>query len=326
MCLGRHQLQDLIRDVLLEECLLRESSAQDQTKAAYKAIFMAGCPAAGKGTVKDVIIQAFPFASSIFKDVNVDTMYEFLLKKHKVGLQDPATSRATTPYPEGHPLADIIDVVPEEEAEAFRAERSSYRSAAAKHMGRAKAAVTGGAHGMNPKHLGLDPSEYSGPKKRKESATSRLEDFVNNGLGVIIDGTAANFDRVTREKQLLEDMGYRTMMIVVKVPAEEAVGRNIGRGEKDRRSIGHDVLYRQCLQLVGGVDPKDPEGEPIVGVLDKYRPIFGEDNFIEIDNTLPTSETVTPEVKSKVSKFLSQPLSSIAQEREDLKLKAKQRS
>ena len=65
-------------------------------------------------------------------------------------------------------------------------------------------------------------------KKIKSRPKSQLERYVDGRLGLVVDGTAANYTKIMREKKILETLGYDTMMVAVSVPVETAVERNIG--------------------------------------------------------------------------------------------------
>jgi len=254
----RTQLRRIIREELLREGV--------NDPGIFKAVFMAGCPGSGKGTV----IRAI-FGTDVgstyhgLKIVNPDQLYEYLLTSSGEALVAPD-------LPEGDP------------------ELSRYRSVSGQLQYRSGMKMTGGAQGISPGHVGLDPVVYGYKPAKKQRGKTRLETYIDGRLGLIIDGTAANFKKISREKSILEELGYDTMMISVNVPVEVALDRNRERGEQGKRSIDDRAVLRTCKKLEANIP--------------MYQSLFGS-SYIEIDNTLPTSQTITSEVIKNVVSFIS---------------------
>ncbi len=261
-------LRFLIRRTLVESSFVVLEGPNDPSR--LKAIFMAGCPGSGKGTViRGIFGKSYGTTYQGMKIVNPDQLYELLLTKSGLPLSQPA-------LPEDHP------------------DLKAYQSAAGKLQYSAGMKMTGGSGGISPGHVGLPQDAYGYKPAKKQRGLSRLEMHVNEKLGVIIDGTAANYSKIEREKKILEDLGYSTMMIAVNVPVDVALDRNKARGEKGNRSIHPDAVRNTCERL-------DPNFE-------RYRVLFGE-NYIEVDNTLPIETTLTSHVLSKINSFIVAPTS-----------------
>ena len=142
------------------------------------------------------------------------------------------------------------------------------------------------------------------------------EFWVDGRLGLIIDGTAASLTNTLRQKAILEKLGYETMMIAVNVPREESVRRNMERGlaNPPGRGLADIAVKRTCWKLFGGIDPDRPESPPTPSLIPEYISAFGEDRFVEIDNTKPQDKAVMPADIRKINRFIEVPLSATAQD------------
>ncbi|MDB4337449.1 zeta toxin family protein [bacterium] len=275
-----------IRRMLSESKYLMAEGPNDP--GIFKAIFLSGCPGSGKGSVLRATLGTISKSTTPqgLKIVNLDHMYELLLKKQGLGLVDP-----------GGKSKESVEIMSTEEQEAYKKEKSEYRSAAGKSMALANKRMTGGPTGIDPEKIGLDRKDYGMKPSRKLGRKNRsaLEIYIDNRMGIVIDGTASNFNKVAREKKILEDLGYETMMISVDIPIETAIERNIERGKQGGRTIPRIPLIKTC--------------EKVKLAIPKYQELFGSD-FIIIDNTKKIQDAVTPQVLKKVNSFLARSISS----------------
>ena len=69
-------------------------------------------------------------------------------------------------------------------------------------------------------------------KKGKKTTKKREQLWINGRLGLIIDGTAKNPQKLTMQKQSLEAVGYSTYMIFVNTSLDIALQQNAGRARK----------------------------------------------------------------------------------------------
>lgn len=269
MKIKKSHLRLLIRRSLIKSRLSIQEGPHDPGR--FKAIFMAGCPGSGKGTVLTGIFGTSSGTTHHgLKIVNPDDLYELLLTKSGLPLSQPD--------------------LPEDSDDL-----KAYQSAAGSLQYRAGMKTTGGSKGISPSHVGLDVDAHGYNPAKKQRGKTRLENYVSGGLGLIIDGTASNYEKISREKRILEDLGYSTMMIAVNVPVDIALKRNRQRGEQGKRSIHPGAVKATCEKLIPS--------------LSRYRNLFGGD-YIEIDNTLPIDQTLSGDVLAKVNRFISTPPSS----------------
>lgn len=69
--------------------------------------------------------------------------------------------------------------------------------------------------------------------RAKKVTKSRQSHAVDGRLGIIIDGTGKDYDKITRQAALLQDLGYECSMVFVNTSLETALARN----QKRARSV-----------------------------------------------------------------------------------------
>ena len=69
-------------------------------------------------------------------------------------------------------------------------------------------------------------------KKGKKKTKKREQLWINGRLGLIIDGTTKNPQKLSIQKKKLEDVGYSTYMIFVNTSLDIALQQNAGRSRK----------------------------------------------------------------------------------------------
>ena len=133
---------------------------------------------------------------------------------------------------------------------------------------------------------------------RAKNITKEQERLALAGrLGLIINGTADDLDKIKTIKQKLEADGYETMMVFVNTSNEVSRERNVERGKMGKRKVP-DGTNKQ------GVPDNSPNirqekwdlAQKNIGELQK---IFGNEKFTVIDNTADIRK-VSPEEKEKI--------------------------
>src|SRR5210317_350994 len=66
-------------------------------------------------------------------------------------------------------------------------------------------------------------------KRAKQTAATALDQYVMGRLGLVIDGTARDYDVIARQHSMLNNMGYDCYMIFVNTSLEVALQRNAKR-------------------------------------------------------------------------------------------------
>jgi len=82
---------------------------------------------------------------------------------------------------------------------------------------------------MVPKEL--EPREVQRPRA-KEITAARKANYLEGRLGLIIDGTGKNADKILKQKAGLEELGYDTYMIFVNTSLDVALKRNAARARR----------------------------------------------------------------------------------------------
>ena len=145
----------------------------------------------------------------------------------------------------------------------------------------------------NPK----DP-KYSGLRNFAKDLTAERRRLYQNGrLGMIIDGTGDDFQKIAGEKKELEAIGYQTYMIFVNTTLEVALERNEKRDRVLPRSIVEDS-HKSVNRNIGA-----------------FQGLFGSGNFMIVDNNEHKTEAQATKrfkmlVKQGLGKFIKTPIKS----------------
>lgn len=99
------------------------------------------------------------------------------------------------------------------------------------------------------------------------------KNFLAGRLGLIIDGTAKNPERMAQVKQALEDLGYDTAMVFVNTSLETSMNRVVNRARSGGKDTGREI----DPQFVKDTWEKTQRG------LGTLQSMFGG-NFFIIDN------------------------------------------
>ncbi len=128
--------------------------------------------------------------------------------------------------------------------------------------------------------------------KIKISADNLLSLYLKGNLGLIIDGTGKDYEKIYKQKTQLEKLGYETAMIFVNTNIETALKRN-----RQRARQLPDNIIKKMWQSV-----QDNMG--------KFQSIFQE-NFIIADNSENKNwKKTTTDIFKKMVKFVKTPVNS----------------
>ena len=140
-----------------------------------------------------------------------------------------------------------------------------------------------------------DP-KYSGLRSFAKDLTGQRRKLYQNGrLGMIIDGTGDEFNKISMEKKELEAVGYDCYMVFVNTSLDVALERN----EKRDRILPEKIVkdsHKAVTQNIGG-----------------YQGLFGGSNFMIVDNNKTLDEEAATKrfnmlVKQGIGKFVKTPL------------------
>lgn len=91
--------------------------------------------------------------------------------------------------------------------------------------------------------------------------------YIKGRLGLIIDGTGKDPDKIMKQAKMLKDLGYDTAMIFVNTDMDTALDRN---RQRERQLPDKEVEeYWKAVQRNVG----------------KFQRMFGKENFLVVDNS-----------------------------------------
>jgi len=141
--------------------------------------------------------------------------------------------------------------------------------------------------------LNMTPKEYEKAMEIRAGAKSLLskkqELFLKGRLGMVIDGTGKNFNKIKDQSEELKKMGYDTFLIFVNTSLEVALERNKNR----ERKVPVEIVMQGWKSVQGNIG--------------KFQQYFGQNNMIIVDNN-DAKEDVLTVVFKKVSKFVKRPI------------------
>src|SRR6056300_1056249 len=112
-------------------------------------------------------------------------------------------------------------------------------------------------------------------KRAKQTAATALDQYVMGRLGLVIDGTARDYDVIARQHSMLNNMGYDCYMIFVNTSLEVALQRNAKR----ERSVPEYITRKSH--------------ETVQSNIGRLQRLFGNRQFIVIDNSASEKELIT---------------------------------
>jgi len=101
--------------------------------------------------------------------------------------------------------------------------------------------------------------------RAKQTTSARKAGYIEGRLGVIIDGTGRDFDKISSEAKDLQQLGYETYMIYVNTSLDVAKERNAARP----RSIPEPIVTKSWNDVQQN--------------LGKFSGLFRQ-NFVVVDN------------------------------------------
>ena len=104
-------------------------------------------------------------------------------------------------------------------------------------------------------------------RKRAKEVTAKMQsNFVAGRLGLIIDGTGAEYGKIDKQVKMLQQLGYDVHMIFVNTSLDTAIERN----NKRDRKLPLDIVKTYWNNVQSNIG--------------KFQRLFGRKNFIVVDN------------------------------------------
>ncbi len=130
-------------------------------------------------------------------------------------------------------------------------------------------------------------------ERAKEKTNIKMKYHLRGKLGLIIDGTGKDIEKISKKKKMLEDLGYDTYMIVVNTTLPVAKERNAERKRKVAEELVEKYWNAVQTNLKSGY----------------YKNLFGN-NFAIVENSSHDNKDVIADVKKQVDKFIKTPIKS----------------
>ena len=115
-------------------------------------------------------------------------------------------------------------------------------------------------------------------KRAKELTKKRQANYVEGRIGLIIDGTGKDYDKIAKQSIQLRQLGYDTHMIFVNTSLDTALERNAAR----ERSVPESIAIKSWKTVQSNIG--------------KFSQHFRQ-NFIVVDNNDATEDVMTPVFK-----------------------------
>jgi len=127
--------------------------------------------------------------------------------------------------------------------------------------------------------------------RAKELTKTREKNYLAGRLGMVIDGTGKNFEKIKKKRALLHDgLGYDTYMVFVNTSLEVALERNRMR----TRKLSDDMVTKMWNEV------QDNIGE--------FQKLFGNRNMFIIDNSSYDNNETLKEIEKIVLKEVKKPV------------------
>jgi len=122
----------------------------------------------------------------------------------------------------------------------------------------------------------------------KDLTKKRMQHFINSKLGMLIDGTGKDYNKIAKMKKRLHAEGYDCYMVFVNTDLKVALQRN----EKRARKVPEDIVKKAWQEVNQN--------------LGRYQSLFGGSNMLIVDNS--EYKEFASKVKSKAMEFVNRPI------------------
>ena len=141
-------------------------------------------------------------------------------------------------------------------------------------------------------------------QRAKDITKRRQKNYIEGRIGLIIDGTGKDYDKITRQARELETLGYDTHMIFVNTSLDVALIRNAERS----RSVPEPIVTQSWKDVQKNIG--------------KFNNFFKQ-NFIIVDNNDAKEDIFTAVFKRIVQMAKKKVTNKRAQQWMDMELKRK---
>ena len=103
--------------------------------------------------------------------------------------------------------------------------------------------------------------------KAKSVTAKRMKSYINSKLGMLVDGTGKNYEKIAKMKKLLQSEGYDCYMVFVNTDLKVALQRN----EERDRTLPVDLVKKAWQEVNQN--------------LGRFQSLFGASNILVVDNS-----------------------------------------
>ena len=146
--------------------------------------------------------------------------------------------------------------------------------------------------GISLKMSTNDPRRDEVRDKAKRITKARQANYVEGRIGLIIDGTGKDYDKISKQSVQLRQLGYDTHMIFVNTSLDTALARNAKRD----RSVPESIVVKSWNDVQSNIG--------------KFSQHFRQ-NFIVVDNNDTEEDVMTPvfkQIKTLLKQKVKSPL------------------
>ena len=147
-------------------------------------------------------------------------------------------------------------------------------------------------------------------QKAKITTAARTDLYLQGRLGLIMDGTARDYAKISTQQRLFKFLGYQTIMMFINTSLDVALERNSNRP----RSVPENIVKTNWNTVQSN--------------MGRFQKLFQPANFFVIDNSTSEKELVTATLNraaSIVRRTMNQPHGFIAKQWIDRQLRIKKR-
>jgi len=124
--------------------------------------------------------------------------------------------------------------------------------------------------------------------KGKSVTAKRMQSYINSKLGMLIDGTGKNYNKIAKMKVSLQREGYDCFMVFINTDLKVALERNEAR----ERTLDVDLVKKSWQEVNQN--------------LGRFQSLFGASNILVVDNS--EYKEFANVVKSKAREFTKRPI------------------
>jgi hypothetical protein len=122
--------------------------------------------------------------------------------------------------------------------------------------------------GLSMKMGSEDPRRDNLRSKAKATTAKRQANYIEGRIGLVIDGTGKDYDKIRKQKAELESLGYDTHMIFVNTSIEVALERNAKRD----RTVPEDAAILSWKAVQGNIGKFSSLFRGTMVIVDNNKP------------------------------------------------------